>query len=275
MDPYSSPNGYSRSTKLSRPIVGIGAFAAATLVFVLAGCGNPTVSATGTEVPPPAEGPQGSVAADGSGSLEGFDVGEAMRQFTTTTSAAPEVTTDSSSTTVAGNPLPTSIAASSPPTTRATTPAPVVTTPVPLTAPITAPPPMSTVPLKPAPSALSTAALSGDEQYLLGRINSLRSSRGLGALIPEQALETASRNHTNEMIGQGSLTGSSNLFVAVNASFASLIELIARGPNAQFVADRMVEESTYTAALTGPYAHVGVGAVTSGGNIWVTIVLGN
>ncbi|HET8739508.1 MAG TPA: CAP domain-containing protein [Acidimicrobiia bacterium] len=120
----------------------------------------------------------------------------------------------------------------------------------------------------------SAAADSGAEQGFLSAINSSRSSAGLGPLKMDGGLQGHARKHTADMIAAGEIFHSSSgeLQAAAGGGWSKLGENVGRGGTVSSLHQAFMNSSGHRANILGDYTHVGIGAESSSGVLYVTVV---
>jgi len=119
--------------------------------------------------------------------------------------------------------------------------------------------------------AAPAASASTAESSFVSRINSARAAAGLPELSVRSDLVTAARRHSATMAGRGALSHSS---LSGICCFSSLAENVGVGSTVAGVHAAFLRSSGHRANLLNPaMRHVGVGVVSSGGQLWVTEIL--
>ena len=115
-----------------------------------------------------------------------------------------------------------------------------------------------------APAASASTA----ESSLVTKINSARAAAGLPAVSVRADLVAAARRHSSAMAGRNELYHSS---LAGICCFRSLAENVGFGATTGVVHVAFMGSSGHRANILNPaMRHVGVGVVSSGGQLWVT-----
>jgi hypothetical protein len=115
-----------------------------------------------------------------------------------------------------------------------------------------------------APAASATTA----ESALVSKINTARAAAGLPAVSVHADLVAAARRHSSAMAGRNELYHSS---LAGICCFRSLAENVGFGSSPGVVHVAFMGSSGHRANILNPaMRHVGVGVVSSGGQLWVT-----
>jgi hypothetical protein len=116
--------------------------------------------------------------------------------------------------------------------------------------------------------AAPAASASTVESSFVSRINAARAAAGVPALSVRSDLVAAARRHSATMADQGALSHSS---LSGICCFRSLAENVGAGSTVAAVHAAFLGSSGHRANLLNPaMRHVGVGVVSSGGQLWVT-----
>ena len=116
------------------------------------------------------------------------------------------------------------------------------------------------------------AADPAAESDFIARINSLRASRGLGALQQHSVLTAKAQAWAAHMAATGCLCHS-NLSDGVTVGWRKLGENVGRGPGVLSLHDAFVNSPAHQAnMLDGAFGYVGVGVAYGGGQMWVSEV---
>lgn len=121
----------------------------------------------------------------------------------------------------------------------------------------------------------SAGADSGSEQEFLSKINSERSSRGLGTLTVDGGLRSHARKHTAEMIAADDLyhSSSAELKAAAGSGWSAIAENVGRGGTVDSLHKAFMDSSGHRANILGDFNYVGIGTDTaSDGRLYVTVV---
>lgn len=121
----------------------------------------------------------------------------------------------------------------------------------------------------------SAGADSGSEQAFLSKINSARSSAGLGPLKMDGGLQSHARKHTADMIAAGDYFHSSSgeLQAAAGSGWTKLGENVGRGGSVDSLHNAFMGSSSHRANILGDYNYAGIGTNTSSsGVLYVTVV---
>jgi hypothetical protein len=120
----------------------------------------------------------------------------------------------------------------------------------------------------------SAGADSGSEQDFLSKINSTRSSAGLGSLKMDGGLQSHARRHTADMIAAGEIYHSSSgeLQAAAGSGWDKLGENVGRGGTVSSLHQAFLDSPGHKANILGDYNYVGIGTDTSDGVLYVTVV---
>jgi hypothetical protein len=112
------------------------------------------------------------------------------------------------------------------------------------------------------------ASASTTESAFVTKINGARAAAGLPAVSVSGDLVTAARRHSSAMAGRNALYHSS---LAGICCFTSLAENVGSGATVALVHGTFMSSSGHRANILNPaMRHVGVGVVSSGGQLWVT-----
>jgi hypothetical protein len=118
----------------------------------------------------------------------------------------------------------------------------------------------------------ANAADPAAESDFVARINSLRASRGLGAVQQHPVLTAKAQNWAAHMAATGCLCHS-NLSEGVTVGWSKLGENVGRGPNVGSLHDAFVNSPAHQAnMLDGRFGYIGVGVAYGGGQMWVAEV---
>jgi len=116
--------------------------------------------------------------------------------------------------------------------------------------------------------AAPTASASTTESALVTKINAARAAAGLPAVSVSGDLVGAARRHSSAMAGRSTLYHSS---LAGICCFRSLAENVGVGATTSVVHVAFMGSSGHRANILNPaMRHVGVGVISSGGQLWVT-----
>lgn len=109
-------------------------------------------------------------------------------------------------------------------------------------------------------------AAGSDAPAYIGRINSLRSSRGLAPLEEDGTLDALATDWARHLAAIGGLQHASDLSIGVSRSWSKLGENVGTGPDTGTIFDAFVASPSHYRNLVDPsFTHVGVGVVWSGG----------
>lgn len=118
----------------------------------------------------------------------------------------------------------------------------------------------------------ANAADPAAESDFIARINSLRASRGLGAVQQHGVLTAKAQAWAAHMAATGCLCHS-NLSDGVTVGWSKLGENVGRGPSVGSLHDAFVNSPAHQAnMLDGRFGYVGVGVAHGGGQMWVAEV---
>lgn len=121
----------------------------------------------------------------------------------------------------------------------------------------------------------SAGADSGSENAFLSKINSSRSSAGLGPLTMDGGLQSHARKHTGDMIAADKIYHSTQaeLQAAAGSGWSRLGENVGRGGDVSSLHSAFMNSSGHKANILGDYNYVGIGTDTSSdGRLYVTVV---
>ena len=118
----------------------------------------------------------------------------------------------------------------------------------------------------------AASASPADESSMVSLINGERSGSGLNTLCTHSDLTAFARNHTNDMIAEGSIFHSSNLGSAASG-WTAMGENVGMGPNVSVLHSAFMNSTGHRANILGDYTHIGVGIdLSSDGTMFVTVV---
>ena len=118
---------------------------------------------------------------------------------------------------------------------------------------------------------LTLPAQAGTEGDFLSRINASRAAAGLAPVSMHSDLVPDARSHSAEMMAAGQIFHSSNLG-SVASGWEALAENVGAGPSVASLQTAFMNSAGHRANILGNYNHVGVGVVTEGDLIWVTVI---
>lgn len=133
------------------------------------------------------------------------------------------------------------------------------------------------------PRGMTAVASTGDnrcwnyktsERGFARKMNAVRSARGLGKLSLDPEISKAARVHTNEMINQNTLhhTSSTNLRNRVT-NWVILGENVGVGSTVSSLHDAFMNSPAHRDNIEhSAYKHVGIGARSANGRLWVTVI---
>jgi len=127
-----------------------------------------------------------------------------------------------------------------------------------------------------AASSSSTAAAAAPspefESQFVGRINSLRASKGLSQLQVSGDLVGVARNWTEQMVSNGNISHNPNLGSQVKGNWTKLGENVGVGYDVDGLMQAFINSSSHYKNLVDPaWNYVGVGVVvTPDGRMWTT-----
>jgi hypothetical protein len=115
------------------------------------------------------------------------------------------------------------------------------------------------------------AAASSDEDYFVAKINSIRSSRGLGTLAVDGQLTAVARSWSQHMADDGTLQHNPSLGSQVSG-WRTLGENVGTGPSADSIEAAFENSPHHFENMVDPsFNYIGVGVVQdSSGTYWVT-----
>lgn len=118
----------------------------------------------------------------------------------------------------------------------------------------------------------AASATPADESSMVSLINGERSASGLSTLCTHGDLTAFARNHTGDMIAEGSIFHSSNLGSAATG-WSAMGENVGMGPNVSVLHSAFMNSSGHRANILGDYNHIGVGIdLADNGTMFVTVV---
>lgn len=118
-----------------------------------------------------------------------------------------------------------------------------------------------------APAAEATRLVASspspaEESQFVGRINSLRASKGLSQLAVSGELVGVARNWTERMVQAGQISHNPNLGSQVGGNWTKLGENVGVGYDVDGLMQAFIDSSAHYANLVDPaWTHVGVGVV--------------
>jgi len=120
-------------------------------------------------------------------------------------------------------------------------------------------------------TATAPAAHASDGDYL-NKINSLRTSRGLGPLAIDGNMDSLAQQHTQEMASSQTLVHTSNLKAGVTSNWTKVGENVGEGGSNNQIWDAFINSPKHLANLLDPaFTHVGIGVVVDSSGIqWTT-----
>ncbi len=115
-------------------------------------------------------------------------------------------------------------------------------------------------------------AASGEESSFASRINSERSSRGMGTLAWAEDLAQVARRHSQRMASQNNLHHNPNLGSEVRG-WKAVGENVGYGPGVDELHGAFMQSPSHRAnILDADYTQIGIGTVWADGTLWVTEV---
>jgi hypothetical protein len=123
--------------------------------------------------------------------------------------------------------------------------------------------------------APAAAADTETEAEFLSKINETRAANGLYALAIEDALRSHARTHTEDMVEAGEIYHSTEaeLIAAGGTGWTGIAENVGRGQSTTSLHNAFMASPAHRANILGDYNYVGIGTDTSGGYLYVTVVL--
>ncbi len=112
---------------------------------------------------------------------------------------------------------------------------------------------------------------ASDESCFVSKMNASRAAAGLPAMESSGSLASFARTHSADMLAAGNIYHSSNLASAASG-WEALAENVGVGPTCDSLHNAFMNSPGHKRNILGNYNHVGVGVVTDGGTIWVTVV---
>ncbi|HEX2850030.1 MAG TPA: CAP domain-containing protein [Acidimicrobiales bacterium] len=118
------------------------------------------------------------------------------------------------------------------------------------------------------------AADAGAEADFVARINTERTSRGLGALTVDGQLTSIARAWSTQMASSNHLSHNPNLSSQVTEDWQKLGENVGVGPTVADIHQAFMNSPAHRANILDPaFTYVGLGVVVAGdGSLWVTEV---
>lgn len=105
----------------------------------------------------------------------------------------------------------------------------------------------------------------------LGRINALRTGRGIGALQIDANMAQLAQQRTEINAQNGVLAHTPDMAAGVTSNWTKLGENVGVGSNRDVIWQAFLNSPPHLANLLDPsYTHIGIGEVTVNGTIWVT-----
>ena len=132
------------------------------------------------------------------------------------------------------------------------------------------PAPAAITPQFPVPMFAAADAASTESAFV-AKINSLRSSKGLGTLAVHGELTSIGRAWAGQMASVGEISHNANFPSQVGADWLKLGENVGRGYDVNSLFDAFVASPAHYKNLVDPaFTHVGVGVVMSGNTIFTS-----
>jgi uncharacterized protein YkwD len=117
----------------------------------------------------------------------------------------------------------------------------------------------------------TAGALDGNGQDWLAKINSLRSSVGVGPLQLDGELTGLAQGWSEHMAATGTLSHTPNMANGISSSWTKLGENVGYGSNNDAIWGGFLRSSPHYANLVDPaFTHVGIGVAWVGGTQFVT-----
>jgi hypothetical protein len=113
-------------------------------------------------------------------------------------------------------------------------------------------------------TAAPVPAAGADASAYIGRVNSLRASRGLAPLEQDATLDALATDWARHLAGVGGLMHASDLSIGVSRTWSKLGENVGMGPDTAIIFDAFVASPSHYRNLVDPsFTHIGVGVVWS------------
>lgn len=124
----------------------------------------------------------------------------------------------------------------------------------------------------PLAGAITTQAHAGSASDLLGLVNHLRATLGLGALAPDSALDSVAQRWSQSMASSNTLSHNPSLSSQVPSGWTKVGENVGTGGSIQVVFNALVASPGHYANMVDPaFTTVGTGTATAAnGAIYVT-----
>jgi len=127
----------------------------------------------------------------------------------------------------------------------------------------------------PAVAITSSSRAQLAEAQLLWQINATRARRGLAPLASHPVLADQTQAWSTWMAAHGSLFHHPDLasmaWLAQPSGWSAVAENLGYGTDGLRLHDQFMASRTHAANVLGNFRSVGVGAVESGGRVWVTV----
>ncbi len=122
--------------------------------------------------------------------------------------------------------------------------------------------------------AMAASADSGAEGEFLAKINATREANGLAPLQVDGGLRSHARNHTQDMIDAGEIyhSSESELIASGGEGWDKIGENVGRGQNPTTLHQAFMDSAGHKKNILGDYNYVGIGAASSNGYLYVTVV---
>lgn len=130
------------------------------------------------------------------------------------------------------------------------------------------------VALLPAVPGTAVAAETTSEHELARLINAERRASGLNELKLQSQLTTIAREWSAQMASENSLYHRPDLGTRVQGDWRGLAENVGYGPSISRLHTAFMESAGHAKNVRGDWTVVGIGVVTSGSTIWVTVNFG-
>jgi hypothetical protein len=123
----------------------------------------------------------------------------------------------------------------------------------------------------PSGRGVAGADTAADERTLAGRLDDLRSARGLATLPVDLRLSQQARDWSARMAAADRLSHNPDLATTLGADWTRLGQNVGSGTTATEVHDQLVDSAPHLSNMVSPsFNAVGIGVVAAGGRVWVT-----
>jgi len=117
--------------------------------------------------------------------------------------------------------------------------------------------------------AAPAGADGSQEADLAARVNAVRTSRGLNALIVDSGISSVARNWASQIAANGALSHNPNLANELPPGWTDMGENVAFGPDTATIERDLESDPPHYANLVNPrFTHLGVGVVEVNGRLW-------